>query len=127
MEPPIDTATAIPFSNASFVRMSRGLIPCSSSLITVRPASYDFCSIPSSTAGSDDAPGSAIPMASMVEDMVLAVNIPPHDPAPGHAAHSISFKSESLIRPLLCAPMASKTSWMLMSFPAYLPGMIVPL
>ena len=39
----------------------------------------------------------------MAEDIVLAVYIPPHEPAPGHARRSTSSKSFS---PILCAQIA---------------------
>ena len=39
--------------------------------------------------------------------IVLAVNWPPHAPAPGLATDSSSAKSSSLIRPVAWAPIAS--------------------
>ena len=38
--------------------------------------------------------------------MVLAVNWPPHAPAPGQATASSSFSSSSVILPAACAPTA---------------------
>ena len=35
-------------------------------------------------------PGSDSPRASPIDDIVLAVNMPPHAPSPGHAVRSIS-------------------------------------
>ena len=37
--------------------------------------------------------GSARPIASIADDIVLAVNMPPHEPMPGHARRSISTRS----------------------------------
>jgi hypothetical protein len=56
----------------------------------------------------------------------LAVNWPPHAPKPGLATASISAKSSSLIRPAACAPIASKTSPIVTSWPWKWPGGIEP-
>ena len=58
--------------------------------------------------------------------MVFAVYMPAHEPVVGHAARSICSSSSSLTVPLLCAPTASNTSWIVMSRPWYVPGRIVP-
>ena len=50
-------------------------------------------------AGGDALPGNAIPIASLIDDIVFAVYRPPHDPAPGHALSSISFNSSNEIFP----------------------------
>ena len=60
-------------------------------------------------------PGSDMPRASPIDDMVLAVNMPAHDPSPGQAAFSMSSRSSRLMCPAAQAPTASNTSWMLMS------------
>ena len=44
--------------------------------------------------------GRLIPIASNVDDMVLAVNIPPHEPIPGQALRSTERSSSESI---LCA------------------------
>ena len=49
-----------------------------------------------------------MPIASIAEDMVFAVNIPPHAPAPGHARRSTSRRSASLSLCALYCPTASK-------------------
>ena len=59
-----------------------------------------------------------MPSASMAEDMVLAVNMPPHDPAPGQARRSISRRSLSAILPAFNCPTASKTLTIVRSCPA---------
>jgi hypothetical protein len=56
----------------------------------------------------------------------LAVNCPPHAPAPGHARSSISQSPASESLPDACAPIASKTSWMVTSRPPTWPGAIDP-
>ena len=61
--------------------------------------------------------GNAMPSASNDELIVLAVYMPPHEPLPGIARRSISWKSCSLIRPAVNWPTASKTLTMLRSWP----------
>src|SRR6059036_1973995 len=65
-------------------------------------------------------------MASKIEDMVFAVNIPPHDPAPGHARRSTSSSSAASMRPAEYSPTASNTLTTVRSRPAWCPGLIVP-
>jgi len=48
---------------------------------------------------------------------VFAVYIPAHDPVVGHAARSICSSSSSSMVSFARAPTASKTSWIVMSFP----------
>ncbi len=65
--------------------MSLGLIPISSALPHATPVSYTIFSRLSSSAGGDALPGKAIPSASDIDAIVFAVNIPPQEPAVGHA------------------------------------------
>src|SRR6266480_6967707 len=65
-------------------------------------------------------------MASKIEDMVFAVNIPPHDPAPGHARRSTSRSSAASMRPAEYSPTASNTLTTVRSRPAWCPGVVVP-
>jgi hypothetical protein len=58
--------------------------------------------------------------------MVLAVYMPPHEPVPGMARFSISFKSKSLKLPAEFWPTASNTLTMFKSLPWYRPGKMVP-
>ena len=77
------------FSNAFFVMMSRGRIPSRNMLTTASPARRASSSRDRSMAGADAVPGRLMPSASAIDDIVLAVNIPPHAPSPGHADISI--------------------------------------
>ena len=70
--------------------------------------------------------GSDIPSASIAEAMVLAVYMPPHDPAPGLALASTASSPASSSGPAARAPTASKTSLMSMSRPSRRPGRMVP-
>ena len=54
-------------------------------------------------------PGNAIPIASLTDAIVFAVNMPAHDPSVGHARRSISPSSFSVIVPAAHAPTASNT------------------
>ena len=79
-----------------------------------------------SAAGTPAEPKDASPKNSMTIAMVLAVNCPPHEPAPGQAASSSSRRSSSVIFPAWAAPTPSNTSWMVMSRPLYRPGAMEP-
>ena len=109
VEPPSAIATAIAFSNASLVMIWRGRRSSSSRRMTARPLSYAKSSRRRSTAGGDAEPGSDMPIASPTDAIVLAVNMPAHDPSVGHARISISPSSFSVIVPAAHAPTASNT------------------
>ena len=72
-------------------------------------------------------PGRLIPIASAIELIVLAVNMPPHAPSPGQAFDSIAWSSSSLIVPAAQAPTASNTLVMSSAVPLCSPGMVEPL
>ena len=78
------------------------------------------------SAGTIAAPIGLMPSTSSAIAIVLAVNWPPQAPEPGLATFSRSISSCSVMRPAACAPIASKTSWIVTSSPLYLPGMIEP-
>ena len=75
--------TAMAFSKASLVMIWRGRIPSRSSSTTAWPEAKAASSRRRSTAGADELPGSDMPRASATEAMVLAVNMPAHDPSVG--------------------------------------------
>ena len=79
-----------------------------------------------SPAGTSPLPNSARPRNSTAVAMVLAVNCPPHAPAPGQARSSISHRPASDSLPDACAPTASNTSMMVTSRPPTRPGAIDP-
>ena len=58
--------------------------------------------------------------------MVLAVNMPPQAPSPGHAVRSISPSSSSVMVPAAVAPTASNTDVMSVAVPLWLPGSVEP-
>ena len=71
-------------------------------------------------------PGRLMPMASMAEDMVLAVNIPPQPPAPGQALRSTASSSSFVALPAAWRARVSKTLTMVRSRPSRWPGSMVP-
>ena len=127
VDPPSAEVTAIAFSNASLVMIWRGVIPRRNMLTTASPARRASPSRRASIAGGDAVPGRLKPIASAIELIVLAVNMPPHAPSPGHALRSISSSSSSLIVPAAHAPTASNTLVMSSATPWCSPGMIEPL
>ena len=66
------------------------------------------------------------PSASMADAIVLAVYMPPQEPAPGQACRSRSANSPSDSFPAACWPTASNTETMSTGWPRQMPGMIVP-
>ena len=58
-----------------------------------------------------------MPIASIAEDMVLAVNMPPHEPAPGQARRSTPSMCSLLIFPAVYSPTASKLLTTVRSLP----------
>ena len=79
-----------------------------------------------STADGDAEPGSDMPMASAIVDIVLAVNMPAQLPSVGQALRSMASSSASSIVPAAWAPTASKTLTMSRALPLWLPGRIEP-
>ena len=126
VEPPMATTTAIAFSNALRVRMSLGRMSSLSSCSTRLPAQRHSSVRSGASAGIEALNGSAMPSASLAQAIVLAVYIPPQEPAPGQAAHSSSFCSDSVICSASTAPTLSNTSCTVTSLPRHWPGMIVP-
>ena len=102
-------------------------MPFIARFITAAPARSASLSRRLSIAGGEAVPGRLMPSASAMELMVLAVNIPPHAPSPGHAARSISPSSSCDIVPAAHAPIASNTVVMSMFLPLCTPGIVEPL
>ena len=61
----------------------------------------------SSSAGGLALPGKDNPIASDIDAIVFAVNMPPHEPAFGHATFSIFSNSSAEIFPASYEPTAS--------------------
>jgi hypothetical protein len=91
VEPPRAIITAMPFSKASRVAMSPARIPRRSSRKSaLTESAQSFRLAPEirflrSTAAWEAEPGTLNPIASITDAIVLAVYIPPHEPAPGQA------------------------------------------
>ena len=68
-----------------------------------------------------------MPIASMALDMVLAVYMPPQEPAPGQASHSTRWTPSASSLPAWYCPTASKMLTMSMSPPSGpVPGRMLP-
>ena len=131
VEPPNAITTAIAFSKAGLVMMSRAVMPWRSSSTTASPDLCAYMSRRRSVAGGAAEPGRDMPRASPTDAMVLAVNIPPHAPSPGQMARSIRSTSSWDMSPRAHAPTASNASMIVTSFSVpsvsvTCPGMIEP-
>ena len=67
-----------------------------------------------------------MPMASATDAIVLAVNMPAHEPSVGQAFSSILRRVSASMVPAALAPTASNTSTMSMARPSWWPGRIDP-
>ena len=131
VEPPNAMVTAIAFSNAGLVMMSRAVMPWRSMFTTASPERRAKASRRRSAEGAAAEPGRDMPRASPMEAMVLAVYMPPQAPSPGAMDFSMRSRSSSDMRPRAQAPTASKASMMVtcLSVPSVrraTPGMIEP-
>ena len=126
VEPAVAITTVAAFRNAVLVMICRGGSPAASAATTASPVRRARSVRSAETAGADASPGSVMPSASAQADMVLAVYIPAHDPAPGQAARSTASRSASDILPAECSPTASNTSWIVSDRPSACPGRMVP-
>ncbi len=86
-------ATAIPFSNALRVRIWRGKIPRRIASTSACADCAALSAFSASSAAMVEDTGRLIPIASNTDDIVLAVNMPPHEPCPGQALRSTSSSS----------------------------------
>ena len=96
---------------------SDGFWPRLRTSITSSPAAKAWSDFVASCAGVRLGPIGLMPIISNAIAIVLAVYWPPHAPAPGLAAASMSARSWSVILPAAFAPTASKTSMIVMSRP----------
>ncbi len=126
VEPPLVATAAIAFSSAGLVMTSLGRLPARSTSITSSPHCRATSSLRPSSAGTIAEPAGEIPSASNAIAIVLAVNWPPQAPAPGEAASSSSCSCSSVIFPAENCPTASKTCWIVTSWPSQWPGRIEP-
>ena len=120
--------TAIPFSNAWRVRICRGSEAAAGwPPPAPRADSAALSAFSASSAAMVEEPGRLMPMASNAEDIVLAVNIPPHEPLPG-AGVALDLEQLRARRcvPALNWPTASKTLTTVRSRPCRWPGLMVP-
>ena len=126
VEPPRAITTVMAFSKALRVMMSRGLIFCLRSSSTAAPARSQSRCLSSDIATWEELLGKLIPNASIAEAMVLAVYMPPQEPAPGMALASIAASSASSILLLALAPTASNTETTSSFLSLWQPGRMVP-
>ena len=126
VEPPRAVTRAMAFSKASLVRISLGRMPRLIRPSTARPAERQSTRLAAEMAAWAELLGRLMPMASMADAMVLAVYIPPQEPAPGMAHSSICRSSRASMSPRAWAPTASNTETISTSWPLCLPGMMVP-
>ena len=126
VEPPVAATDVIAFSKAARVRIFDGVRPSARRCMTSRPAARATAAFAGSVAGTSFAPIGEIPRNVSAVAIVFAVNWPPHAPAPGQAPASTSHSPASESFPAECAPTASKTSWIVTSFPFTRPGSIDP-
>ena len=117
VDPPSAMIVTIAFSNAFFVRMSRGRMFFSIRLATAAPALTQSSFLSSEIAACAELLGRLRPSASIADAIVLAVYMPPHDPAPGQACCSRSASAASDNFPAACWPTASKTDTMSTGLP----------
>ena len=115
VEPPRAIRTAIAFSKAGLVIMSREVMPWRNISTTASPEATANPSRRLSTAGGAALPGKDIPRASPIDAMVLAVYMPPQAPSPGQIARSMASTSSRVIKPRAQAPTASKASMIVTS------------
>src|SRR5688500_4401915 len=97
--------------------ISAGLIFFSIRFLIALPAARHSCFFSSLNAGFDEEYGKLIPRASIADDMVLAVYIPPHAPALGHDCLTIFLKSSADKLPAIFCPSASKAEIIFRSWP----------
>ena len=83
VEPPNTITVAMAFSKACLVIICLGRISCIIRFLMAAPTFKVSVFLSWLSAGLDDEKGRLIPNASIADDIVLAVYIPPHAPGPG--------------------------------------------
>ena len=126
VEHPSAISHASEFLIALSVTISRGSVFSLTSFIICIPLCFAKRMRCESTAGIVPLPGSARPRISVMQFIELAVNIPAHEPQPGHAPSAISSALPELIFPESTAAGASKASVSAMRFPSIHPGSMGP-
>ena len=126
VEPPVAAIEAAAFSREAFVTIRDGRTSFRTSSTASLPASSETPSRELSTAGMSFCPPGLMPRNSSAVDIVFAVYWPPHAPAAGQATFSSSCRSSAVIFPAAYAPICSKTSCTVTSFPRQRPGAIEP-
>ena len=106
--------------------MSLGLISFSKSILIAFPASMHSCCFSGLKAGFEELYGKLIPSASIADDIVFAVYIPPQAPAPGHEFLITPLKSSGVMVLLNFFPNASKAETIFNDSPFHFPEWIVP-
>jgi len=118
VEPPIAISTVIAFLKALAVIMSRGRISFANKSIMRLPACLAKAILAPVLAKIVPLPGRPMPSTSVMQFMVLAVNMPAQEPQPGQAQCSISLNCFLLILPASKRPAASNTVLTLTSLPS---------
>ena len=126
VEPPTAMMTVMAFSNAALVRMSRGRKSRSMRCSRARAESALLTAFSASTALMVEECGRLMPIASIAADIVFAVYIPPHEPAPGQARRSTASSVSTPMRPAVYSPTASNALTTVRSRPSSSPAFIVP-
>src|SRR3989338_4187524 len=126
VDPPSAVTTVIAFSKALSVMISLGRISFLIKFITALPAFTQSRVLALEIAACAELLGRLIPNASMALAIVLAVYIPPQEPAPGIAQDSTACKSLAEIFLLAYAPTDSKTETISRFLPLRHPGKMVP-
>ena len=132
VEPPNAITTAIAFSNASRVRMSRAVMPAAQQLDDgLAGAAREAVAAPVGRRRRGAARAATCRAPRPPTAIVFAVYMPPQAPSPGQMARSIASTSSRLIRPRAQAPTASKASMIVTCFSVpsdsfAMPGRIEP-
>ena len=115
VDPPLAATLAMVFSIDLRVMICEGRRLARTASMIMRPASRVAACLSCRVAGTPESCMGEMPRISPLMAMVLAVNWPPHAPAPGQALASSASRPASSILPAAWAPMPSKTFWMVMS------------